>query len=88
MGHVLAATGVMWFVTIKFIFVSAMNIAMLSIFIPSSWDLLSENKRIKGVNLRLAMMRAQNNAINSMPSRLPPPVYNVQNNNNINVAEI
>lgn len=47
-----SAAGVMWFAASKFIIFFVINIVMLMLFIPSSYELISENKRRKQMNDR------------------------------------
>lgn len=47
-----SAAGVMWFAASKFILFFVINIVMLMLFIPSSYELISENKRRKQMNDR------------------------------------
>lgn len=47
-----SAAGLMWFFTSKLIFFFIVNIVVLMLFIPTSYELLNENKRRRQINDR------------------------------------
>lgn len=59
-GNRMSAPGTMIYVSIKLLIFIIGNIAVLLIFIPSSWDVIKENKRLKEMNEQMFNLRSQN----------------------------
>lgn len=47
-----SAAGLMWFITSKLILFFIVNIVVLMLFIPTSYELINENKRRRQINDR------------------------------------
>ena len=59
-GNRTSSPGTMMYIFAKFFFLFIGNIALLLLFIPSSWAVIKENKRLKEMNEQMFNIRSQN----------------------------
>jgi hypothetical protein len=60
LGFRTSAPAAMWFITSKAIVFFIANIWMIFLFVPATWNLLTENKVRKETNDRMFLTRSQN----------------------------